>query len=122
MGAGTNTKGYGGLLFFNSLIEKADVSVYLSHIWMSDARRERENGSLTVSYAVCAMLTFSSAVRIASSEVWAMCWRSVRTVSPGFGLSVAGGLAFVFAARLSLALCEESREPACVAGRDVSPP
>lgn len=35
MGAGTNTKGYGGLLFFDSLVEKADVSVYLSDTRMS---------------------------------------------------------------------------------------
>ena len=31
MGAGTNTKGYGSLLFLNSLVEKADVAIYLSH-------------------------------------------------------------------------------------------
>lgn len=46
MGAGTNAKGYGSLLFFNSLVEKADVTIYLSHAraWMSDTKagmRER---------------------------------------------------------------------------------
>lgn len=44
MSARTNTKGYGGLLLFDSLIEKADVPVYLSYTRMSDTQAGKRGG------------------------------------------------------------------------------
>lgn len=124
MGAGTNAEGYGSLLFFDGLVEKADVAIYLSA--RTDERHERGESvddGLTVSYAVCAMLTFSSAVRIASSDVWAMCWRSVRVVSPSFGWNAREGLADFAPFSLRVALpCVDSVESTCIAFGDVSPP